>query len=218
MIASRVLSAPRIRLGVQSLALALLMATITTLGVKVFGWKWHPARAPAAQVATRDLSHDQRLIAVTNEPTASASPMPSAPRSAGSAENRHLSAGEMFAAATAARSRGNTAEALRLSLQIEEYFPNSDEGIRAHLLLGVLYLAQQRPEPALQEFATFRRVGLPDQKAEAYWGQAQALRLLGRAQDEQIVLEELIQSYPRSAYVSAARIRLHELAPDAAGG
>jgi len=53
-------------------------------------------------------------------------------------------------------------------------------------------------------------------KAEAYFGQAQALRKLERLADEQIVLDELLRDYPRSAYVSAARARLNELAPDAA--
>ncbi len=68
----------------------------------------------------------------------------------------------------------------------------------------------------MQEFATFRLIGSSEAKAEAYFGQAQALRELARLEDERIVLEELLQSYPRSAYVAAARMRLTELQSDAA--
>lgn len=214
MIAFARLLAPRIQLGLKSLALALLMAGITTASVKVFGWKWRP-RAPAAassarrSVASRDLTQDQRLVAVTSEPSRVAS-VPSA-----SGSEHRLSAAEMFAAAARARTAGDAPEAIRLSKQIEEYFPNSVEGINTHLALGVLYLQQNHAELALQEFATFRRVGAPDAKAEAYFGQAQALHKLERFEDERIVLQELLQSYPRSAYVAAARIRLAELQPDA---
>jgi outer membrane protein assembly factor BamD (BamD/ComL family) len=43
------------------------------------------------------------------------------------------------------------------------------------------------------------------------------LRQLARTDDERTVLEELLQAYPRSAYVAAARTRLGELAPERAG-
>jgi tetratricopeptide (TPR) repeat protein len=121
----------------------------------------------------------------------------------------------MFAAAKAARARGDAAEALRLSKQIEEFFPNSPEGINSHVTLGMLYLALDQAELALQEFATFRHIGSPELKAEAYFGQAQALRKLARYDDESTVLSELTNSYPRSIYVAAARARLIELAADA---
>ena len=103
-----------------------------------------------------------------------------------------------------------------MSKKIEEFFPNSEEGVNTHLVLGLLYLRQDQAALALQEFATFRLIGPSEAKAEAYLGQAQALRKLGRIEDERTVLEELLQSYPRSAYVAAARLRLAELAPDAA--
>jgi tetratricopeptide (TPR) repeat protein len=195
------------------------MAGITTASVKVFGWKRRPAApATASSIArgpvSRDLTHDQRLVAVSAEPEPVPSHGPASPSASGA--ERHLSATEMFAAAARARAAGDAPKAIRVSKQIEEFFPNSEEGINTHLALGVLYLKQNQAELALQEFATFRRVGSPEAKAEAYFGQAQALRQLGRLEDERIVLEELLQSYPRSAYVSAARIRLGELQPDAA--
>lgn len=154
------------------------------------------------------------MVAVSAEPALATSAQVVAPSA--SAAERHLSAAEMFSGAARARSAGDTPEALRLSKQIEEFFPNSEEGINTHLVLGLLYLQRDQAELALQEFATFRLIGFSEAKAEAYFGQAQALRRLGRFDDERTVLEELIQSYPRSAYVAAARARLNESKPDAA--
>jgi tetratricopeptide (TPR) repeat protein len=206
---------PRLRQGLQSLALAILMAGITTAAVKIFGWKFWPhtrAVAHEKRAPARALINDQRLVAVSPEPPVSAAPSTSA---SAVIVHRNLSASEMFAAAKLAQSRGEPAEALRLSQQIEEFFPNSPEGINSHVTLGMLYLALDQAELALQEFATFRRIGSPELKAEAYFGQAQALRKLARYEDESVVLTELIKNYPRSIYVAAARARLSELGPDA---
>ena len=209
------LAAPRLRQGVKSLALALLMASITSAAIRVFGWRWPRALSAGVALPAKprafDLSHDQRLVAVEPEPDPTGSVAASAPSAAA---HRNLSASEMFEAAKLARQRGDAAEALRLSIQIEQFFPNSAEGIDTHLVLGVLYLKRAEAGSALREFATFRRIGSPEAKAEAYWGQAQALRQLERIDDERIVLQELNQDYPRSAYVAAARTRLAELARD----
>jgi hypothetical protein len=204
---------PRLRLGLQSLALSLLMASITTAAVKIFGWKFWPRSQAAVRSTSHSAAHslasDQRLVPVSAEPAVVAAPAACA---SVAPAPRKLSATEMFAAAKVARDRGDTAEALRLSKQIEEFFPNSAEGINSHVVLGMLYLTLDQAELALQEFATFRRIGDPELKAEAYFGQAQALRKLARLDDERTVLEELIASYPRSVYVAAARTRLAELA------
>ena len=198
------------------MALAVLMAGITTAAVKIFGWKFRAsARAPAPSAErrrARTLEGDQRLVAVSGEPPLV--PAPSAMASERGPAPRKLSASEMFAAAKVARARGDLSEALRLSKQIEEFFPNSPEGIDTHVTLGMLYLALDRAELALQEFATFRHIGSPEMKAEAYFGQAEALRKLARHDDERTVLTELIASYPRSIYVAASRARLLELTAD----
>ena len=198
------------------MALALLMAGITTAAVKIFGWKIWPRPTASTRAVERPRAHalkdDQRLVAVPPEPA-----LPAAPTASASAATvrRNLSASEMFAGAKLAKARGDSAEALRLSKQIEEFFPNSPEGIDTHVTLGLLYLDLDRAELALQEFATFRRVGSPEMKAEAYFGQAQALRKLARYDDERTVLNELLSNYPRSVYVAAARTRLGELTADA---
>jgi tetratricopeptide (TPR) repeat protein len=208
------LLSPRLRQGVQSFALALLMASITTAAVKIFGWRFWPRAVSATHSPkrARSLANDQRLVAVSSEP-----PLASTPVGTASAPSvrRNLSASELFTAAKLAREKGDTAEALRLSQQIEEFFPNSPEGINTHVTLGMLYLTLEQGELALREFATFRRVGDPELKAEAYFGQAQALRKLARYDDERKVLEELLASYPRSVYVAPAKARLNEFTADA---
>ena len=195
------------------------MAVVTTLAVKVFGWQARRWRTPTAPVSSArsgqpraaDLTADQRLVRVPAEPDE--------PREATQKETlhvpevRHQSPGELFAAAKLARTQGDAAEAVRISKQIEEFFPNSEEGINTHLALGVSYAQLHQPDLALQEFATFRLVGSPELMAEALWGQARALAELGRIEDEQIVLSELLRSYPRSVYVAASKKRLAELPP-----
>ena len=211
---------PRARQALQSIGLAVLMAGITTVAVKVFGWqsgRWRNLAASALSASARphgaDLSHDQRLVPVPPESEPSEAP----PQALKVLEARHQSAKEMFDAAKLARTRGDALEAIRMSQQIEQFFPNSEEGINTHLALGVLYLEQHQAPLALQEFATFRLVGSPELRAEALWGQGQALGLMGRTQDEQIVLEELLRSYPRSVYVAASKKRLEQLPPNVAG-
>ena len=210
---------PHVRQALLSLMLAASMTGITVLAVKVFGWQSWARRVASAgpvvreprQRSARDLSADQRLVAVAPEPVESAPP----PKNSAAPVPPKMSASELLAAANQARSRGNTGEAVRLCKVILEFFPNSESGIQAHLLLGVVYVGLQQPELALPELALFRQVGPPEMKGEALWTQSLALRQLARAEDERIVLDELIRSFPRSAYVASARTRLMQLGSDA---
>ena len=206
---------PRTRLAVQSFALSLLMAAIATLGIVVFRgqlhWPrlhWGKAARAVASTHAPSLAHDQALVKVAPEPEASAD----TPKNQAAPE-RHLSASEMFALATQARSKGDVAGAIAQSVQIEQFFPGSAEGITTHLSLGVLYLQSGDPNHALAEFDIYRHIGNPDLMAEALWGQAQALQKLARPSDEREILAELLKSYPRSVYVAAAKERIAAL-PD----
>ena len=207
---------PRTRLAVQSFALSVLMSAIATLGIVVFRGQLHwprfhwgkaPARAlPSLHVPS--LVHDQALVKVAPEPE-----LPADTQKKQVLPERHLSASEMFAQANAARSKGDLPGAIAQSLQIEQFFPGSPEGITTHLSLGVLYLQSGDPNRALAEFEIYRHIGNPDLMAEALWGQAQALQMLARPSDEREILEELLKSYPRSVYVAAAKERILAL-PD----
>ena len=208
---------PRTRLAVQSFGLALLMSAIATLGIFVFRGQLHWPRlhwgkalvrgASGSPSASRSrvpsLAHDQALVKVAPEPDVSAD----TPKNQVTPE-RHLSASEMFAQATNARSKGDVPGAIAMCTQIEQFFPGSPEGITTHLSLGVLYLQSGDPNHALAEFDTYRHIGNPDLMAEALWGQAQALQQLARPSDEREILQELLRSYPRSVYVAAAKERV----------
>jgi TolA-binding protein len=117
----------------------------------------------------------------------------------------------LFSAASRARVRGDGAEAIRLSRQLVTEFPSSNEAVTTHLSLGMLYLQEGQVGPALDEFRAGRRLGPPVTMAEAIWGESQALRKLGRTVEERAALEELLSSYPESAYTGAARKRLAAL-------
>lgn len=216
---NRLWQKPHVRQALLSAALAASMMGITVLAVKVFGWQsWArrvatvgPVVREPSQRNARGLSADQRLVAVSPEPVESAPP----PKKTAAPVPPKMSASELLAAANQARSRGDTGEAVRLAKVILEFFPNSEPGIQAHLLLGVMYVGLQQPELALPELALFRQVGPPEMKGEALWTQSQALRQLTRSDDERMVLDELIRTFPRSAYVSSARTRLAQLDRDA---
>jgi hypothetical protein len=150
---------------------------------------------------------------LTLPPTADSTPATA--RFADSAEApaaaKFKSASELFADANQARVSGDAASAIAISKQLEETFPNSNEGITTHLSLGVLYLQQGSAALALQEFKIYRHIGSSAVMAEALWGEEQALQQLGRPSEERAVLEELLQNYPRSAYAAAAEKRLAAL-------
>jgi TolA-binding protein len=129
-----------------------------------------------------------------------AQPEPAAPRGA--------SAHDLFSAANAARVRGDVDEAITLSRLLEDRFPLSSEAKTAHLTLGMLYLQGGQAAPALQEFRQCKALGASATMPEALWGESQALRALGRYDEERAVLEELLQGFPQSAYASAATKRL----------
>lgn len=120
-----------------------------------------------------------------------------------------LSASQLFAAANAARVRGDVPSTLALYEALETNFPASSEASSAHLSLGMLYLRQRQPERALQSFQL--AAGNAPASAEVLWGEAQALRQLGRSQEEKDALSELLKRHPEAAYAAAARKRLKEL-------
>ncbi len=120
-------------------------------------------------------------------------------------------AAELFAAANRARVSGDVPGAIALSKRLLAEFPQSHEAVTAHLSLGVLYLQRGQAGLALEQFRIYRRVGSGATMAEALWGEAQSLRQLGRSDEERMVLEELLQKYPRSAFSDAAQKRLAAL-------
>jgi tetratricopeptide (TPR) repeat protein len=111
----------------------------------------------------------------------------------------------LFASANRERIRGNAGGAIALYERLRAEFPRSTEAAACNVTLGVLYLQLGQAERAL---GAFRR---SPATAEALWGQAQALRQLGRPQEERLVLEDIVRRHGGSAYAPAAQKRLAEL-------
>jgi hypothetical protein len=121
-------------------------------------------------------------------------------------------AAALFGEANKKRLAGDTASAVALYTQVAERYPGSAESNLAELSLGKLFLATGQSERAL---AYFRRAGASGGAlgSEALWGEAGALRALGRSADERSALERLLAQYPSGTYAKAARKRLGTDAP-----
>lgn len=117
---------------------------------------------------------------------------------------------ELFTAANSSRRAHEFERAIALYEQLQTSFPDSPEADESRLILGKLQLDRD-PRAALRQFRTV--AGSPsEQSPEASWGEAQALRDLGRRGEERAALERLSRSFPNSPYADAVRKRLAELA------
>jgi TolA-binding protein len=112
---------------------------------------------------------------------------------------------ELFVKANRARRSGQTGRAMHLYQQLQSRHPGSAEAQHANLTLAELYLQNGSPTAALDHFRRYRGRALA---AEALWGEARALRRLGRSAEERRGLQNLIERFPGSAYADAARKRL----------
>lgn len=115
--------------------------------------------------------------------------------------------GEIFARANAARREGRATEALSLYAELQARHPRSVEARHADLTVAELVLRRGAAPRALE---LFRRYGAGPLAAEAAWGEARALRRLGRTTEERSALRRLLDSYPDSPYAEAARKRLDD--------
>lgn len=131
-------------------------------------------------------------------------PMPRTPTPNVSSSTRPTALA-LFQLANAARSDGRVVDALREYQRIQREFPNSREAALSTMSLGMLELQRGNAQAAL---AQFRQAYAMRPSPEALWGESQALRLLGREEQERPLLEELLIRYPGSAYAPAASKRL----------
>lgn len=119
-------------------------------------------------------------------------------------------AAQLFSAANLARRERQFERAIVLYEQLQHTYPESPEAREANLIAGKLQL-EQSPEAALRQFRRFSEGASSDLTTDALWGQAQALRQLGRASEERAILERLVVTYPTAPYAESARRRLLEL-------
>jgi TolA-binding protein len=118
----------------------------------------------------------------------------------------------LFSEANKRRLAGDSAGAVALYTELAMRYPGSAEANLAELSLAKLFLASGDSERAL---GYFRRAGATGGAlgSEALWGEAEALRALGRTGEERETLERLLKRYPSGAYAKAARKRLGSAAP-----
>jgi hypothetical protein len=94
---------------------------------------------------------------------------------------------------------------------LAERHPGSAEANLAELSLGKLLLQSGDASSALTHFRRADSSGAFG--SEALWGQANALKALGRSSEERQTLERLLALHPDGAYAKAAGKRLGQLAP-----
>jgi TolA-binding protein len=163
------------------------------------------APVPAPVVATKP-----RAVTPSSAPPATAVPSEASAKAFDETPAAPTAA-ELFAAANRARVAGDASRSISLSEQLIDQFPKSAEATSTHLSLGLLLLQQGQAARALGHFETYERLSSGEGRAEALWGKARALQRLGRTQEERSALDELVEKYPRAAYVAAAKKRLAAL-------
>jgi outer membrane protein assembly factor BamD (BamD/ComL family) len=122
-------------------------------------------------------------------------------------------AGQLFAAANAARGAGDLRVAARRYELLERRHPASPEAAVSLVSAGDVLLRLGETAAALEHFD--RYLGSNGRGAlalEALFGRARALRDLERRPDELETWRELLRRFPGSLYEATARRRLDELA------
>jgi TolA-binding protein len=163
------------------------------------------APAPAPSAAPEETTPTTPEVA----PEPAVSPAQPAPSTRAAAAEK---ASALFGRANAKRLAGDEAGSLALYRELGEKFPGTPEAFMAEMSLGKMLLAKGDAAGALVHFRRYASSGGP-LAVEAMWGQADALRRLGKTSDERRVLEKLLDSYPDSAYATAARKRLGSVSP-----
>ena len=123
-----------------------------------------------------------------------------------------MSAAAMFEGAREARERGAYDDAVHGYQELTLNYPQSEEAITSHAILGRLLLDRGLPQQALVHFDVYLASGRPLLDEEARVGRAAALTRLNRASDEAEAWAELLASHPNSVHAPRARRRIAELA------
>ena len=139
-----------------------------------------------------------------SHPRARASPSAAASRDPGEGSEK---AASLFGRANAKRLAGDDTAAIALYREIAERYPTTPQALMSEMALGKLLMSKGDAAGALSHFRRYANAGGP-LGVEALWGEADALRALGRSNEEHRVLEKLLERYPDSPYANTARKRL----------
>jgi TolA-binding protein len=165
------------------------------------------AKAPAApQLEARPR---EEIPQIRVEDYAPSAPEPRTRKSA--EQDDSADAAALFSEANAARRGGDLARARRSYARLIEKHPSSDEAGVARVSLGKLLLAAGDARGAEREFKRYLAAGAGQLAEEALVGQAQALGVLQRSNDERQAWQRLLATYPTSVYATQAKHRLTAL-------
>jgi TolA-binding protein len=170
--------------------------------------------APGAEPGPSAAKESAPALSTENEATPSPAPATrpgAAAHAAASEASVELTAGALFREAGAARRAGDVAKARGLYLELASRFPTSNEATVSHVSLGSLLLSAGEPGAAEKAFSRYLRSGQRSLREEALAGRADALRALGRTDDERRAREDLLRLDPGGVYASRARRRIAEI-------
>lgn len=118
------------------------------------------------------------------------------------------SAAVLLRAAGLARREGDALKAIALLDSLQARFPGSREARASDMTLGTLHLQRGAPGQALEHFRRYLRAAPGGALApEALWGEARALKALGREAEAERSLDILVERFPSSPYAAARRAR-----------
>jgi len=128
-----------------------------------------------------------------------------------SASDPPPSATHLLAKAQKERSQKQYAQALKSYQSLFRLYPTSKEASLARVSAAQLMLSQGQPGPALAAFEAYERSGGGALAQEAHYGKIQALRALGRAEQERVEIRRFLELYPSSLQSASLRRRLGEV-------
>ncbi len=128
------------------------------------------------------------------------SPRQATPTAGVKAPDKHPTAKQLFTLASQHKSSGKWSRAAELYSRLLQLYPSSEYAAVAQMALGKHALRAGNPSSALHHFRTYQQRSSQSMTAEAMWGEAQALKALGRRAESERVRRELERRFPRSPY------------------
>lgn len=126
-----------------------------------------------------------------------------------------ISAAALLRQALELRGRSRFAEAAQVYGKLLSSHRSSPEARAALVSLGDLQLSRlNNAAGALRSFEAYLAQGDPALRQEAEYGRIRALRALGRAAQERIAIERLLERFPSGVHADSMRARLQSLKGD----
>ncbi len=177
------------------------------------------ARTAALEASLDMLTREIPVQAIADsQDTDSSTPIvpmsPAGPRRSVAKERppRPQTVSELIAEASGLRRRGDVKNAAERYMTLIEQYPKSEEATSALVTLGKMQLhTLGNPREALGNFERYLQSGNRTLREEALFGRAEALRKVGRIDEEREALEGFLREFPGSLQATAIQNRLSSL-------